>query len=48
MLWFVLACIANGYIEADELDDFLREFVSSVNSTDIGPEVSERACYAIC
>ncbi|XP_022667712.1 calbindin-32-like isoform X2 [Varroa jacobsoni] len=29
----------NGYIEGRELDDFLREFVSSVSLTDVGPEV---------
>jgi Ca2+-binding EF-hand superfamily protein len=29
----------NGFIEGTELDGFLREFVSSVNSTDCGPEV---------
>jgi len=29
----------NGYIEGGELDGFLREFVSSVNHTDCGPEV---------
>ena len=32
---------ANGYIEGTELDGFLREFVSSANSSDVGPEVSE-------
>lgn len=31
---------ANGYIEGTELDGFLREFVSSANATDVGPEVS--------
>ena len=31
--------VGNGYIEGRELDNFLREFVSSVNTTDIGPEV---------
>lgn len=30
----------NGYIEGTELDGFLREFVSSANITDVGPEVS--------
>ena len=30
----------NGYIEGAELDGFLREFVSSVNVADVGPEVS--------
>jgi hypothetical protein len=29
----------NGYIEGTELDGFLREFVASVNSVDVGPEV---------
>ncbi|TRY61319.1 hypothetical protein TCAL_11157 [Tigriopus californicus] len=29
----------NGFIEGTELDSFLREFVSSVNQTDCGPEV---------
>uniref|UniRef100_T1HBM6 EF-hand domain-containing protein n=1 Tax=Rhodnius prolixus TaxID=13249 RepID=T1HBM6_RHOPR len=28
----------NGYIEGTELDGFLREFVSSANAQDIGPE----------
>ncbi|RWS03761.1 hypothetical protein B4U79_07659, partial [Dinothrombium tinctorium] len=28
----------NGFIEGRELDNFLKEFVSSVNSTDINPE----------
>lgn len=31
--------LGNGYIEGNELDSFLREFVSSVNATDCGPEV---------
>ena len=30
----------NGYIEGTELDGFLREFVSSVNLVDVGPEVN--------
>ena len=30
----------NGYIEGGELDGFLREFVTSVNAEDVGPEVS--------
>ncbi len=34
--------LGNGYIEGKELDGFLREFVSSVNQTDCGPEVSIR------
>jgi len=29
----------NGYIEGSELDGFLREFISSVNTADCGPEV---------
>lgn len=29
----------NGYIEGKELDNFLREFVCSVNAVDVGPEV---------
>lgn len=33
------AVTGNGYIEGTELDGFLREFVSSANATDIGPEV---------
>lgn len=33
----------NGYIEGRELDNFLREFVSSVNATDVGPEVVSEA-----
>jgi hypothetical protein len=32
----------NGYIEGKELDGFLREFVSSVNNSETGPEVRER------
>ncbi|XP_023310157.1 calbindin-32 [Anoplophora glabripennis] len=42
----------NGYIEGTELDGFLREFVSSANATDIGPEavsddmlVELKACF---
>jgi hypothetical protein len=31
----------NGFIEGTELDAFLREFVGSVNSTDVGPEVRQ-------
>ena len=30
----------NGFIEGSELDGFLREFVTSVNSSDTAPEVS--------
>ena len=32
--------LGNGYIEGTELDGFLREFISSVNAADVGPEVS--------
>ncbi|XP_060521869.1 calbindin-32 [Cylas formicarius] len=42
----------NGYIEGTELDGFLREFVSSANATDVGPEavsddmlVELKACF---
>ena len=31
----------NGFIEGSELDGFLREFVTSVNTSECGPEVSE-------
>ncbi|KAH9394661.1 Calbindin-32 [Tyrophagus putrescentiae] len=41
------ACLlSNGYIEGCELDDFLREFVSSVNATDVGPEVVTDTMFA--
>lgn len=33
---------ANGYIEGTELDGFLREFVSSANSSDVSPEVRKK------
>lgn len=36
----------NGYIEGTELDGFLREFVSSVNLMDVGPEVVSDAMLA--
>ncbi|KAH0813647.1 hypothetical protein GEV33_009143 [Tenebrio molitor] len=43
---------SNGYIEGTELDGFLREFVSSANATDVGPEavsddmlVELKACF---
>lgn len=43
--WF-LPITGNGYIEGTELDGFLREFVSSANSSDIAPEVSFlRVCF---
>ncbi|MPC77168.1 Calbindin-32 [Portunus trituberculatus] len=32
----------NGYIEGSELDGFLKEFVSSVNTNDSGSEVSRQ------
>lgn len=35
--------LGNGYIEGTELDGFLREFVSSANVSDVGPEVSPKA-----
>ncbi|XP_030764821.1 calbindin-32 isoform X1 [Sitophilus oryzae] len=42
----------NGYIEGTELDGFLREFVSSANATDVGPEavsddmlIELKACF---
>ncbi|KAG5875838.1 hypothetical protein JTB14_016430 [Gonioctena quinquepunctata] len=35
----------NGYIEGIELDGFLREFVSSANASDVGPEV--RPCFVL-
>lgn len=37
----VRTALGNGFIEGRELDDFLREFVSSVSLTDVGPEVSK-------
>ncbi|PAA68118.1 hypothetical protein BOX15_Mlig003004g1 [Macrostomum lignano] len=38
----------NGFIEGQELDEFLREFISSVVTEDIGPEViSETALAAM-
>lgn len=33
----------NGFIEEDELDDFLKEFVSSVCQEDVGTEVVSSA-----
>ena len=35
----------NGYIEGTELDGFLREFVSSANATNVGPEVNNFPNY---
>ena len=34
----------NGYIEGTELDNFLREFIASVNNVDTGPEVRSTCC----
>ncbi|KAH7638918.1 calbindin-32-like isoform x1 [Dermatophagoides farinae] len=36
----------NGYIEGRELDNFLREFVSSVNTTDVGAELVTDSMFA--
>lgn len=36
---------ANGYIEGTELDGFLREFVSSANSSEVSPEVRADRCH---
>ncbi|CAB3379421.1 Hypothetical predicted protein [Cloeon dipterum] len=36
----------NGYIEGTELDGFLKEFVSSANSSDVGPEAVSDAVLA--
>ncbi|XP_054164548.1 calbindin-32-like [Oppia nitens] len=36
----------NGYIEGRELDNFLREFVSSVNAIDVGPELVTDSMFA--
>ncbi|XP_076371001.1 calbindin-32-like isoform X2 [Tachypleus tridentatus] len=38
-VWSHYDADGNGYIEDQELDNFLREFVSSVNTSDIGPEM---------
>lgn len=39
-LYFILNCIpGNGYLEGDELDKFLREFVTSVCGKNVGSEV---------
>lgn len=37
-VWSHYDADGNGYIEGSELDGFLKEFVSSVNSNDSGPE----------
>lgn len=39
-VWSHYDADGNGYIEGSELDGFLKEFVSSVNSNDSGPEGS--------
>lgn len=39
---------ANGFIEGSELDGFLREFVSSVNAADVGPEVMFHQALLVC
>ena len=37
-------CVSgNGFIEGKELDQFLYELVTSINTTDLGPEVSTRS-----
>ena len=37
--FYCVPITGNGYIEGNELDGFLREFVESVNNVDTGPEV---------
>ncbi|ELU17744.1 hypothetical protein CAPTEDRAFT_189720 [Capitella teleta] len=37
--------IENGFIEGKELDAFLREFVGSVNTSDVGPEVISETAF---
>lgn len=39
LFFFLFLFAGNGFIEGKELDNFLREFVSSVNATDVGPEI---------
>ncbi|KAK3732074.1 hypothetical protein RRG08_026459 [Elysia crispata] len=39
----VLLSSSNGYIEGSELDQFLYELVTSVNTQDVGPEVVSQA-----
>lgn len=41
---FVFFCAGNGFIEGSELDRFLYELVTSVNTSDLGPEVSSTSC----
>lgn len=41
-----LLVAGNGYIEGTELDGFLREFVSSANATDVGPEVNRKDFFS--
>ncbi|CAG2164160.1 unnamed protein product [Oppiella nova] len=38
--------MGNGFIEGRELDNFLKEFVSSVNTTDVGPEVVSESMFS--
>lgn len=40
MMLYHYLITGNGFIEGTELDSFFREFISSVNTTDCGPEVS--------
>ncbi|XP_069159651.1 calbindin-32 isoform X3 [Procambarus clarkii] len=40
-VWSHYDADGNGYIEGSELDGFLKEFVSSVNANDAGPEGSD-------
>jgi hypothetical protein len=37
--YFLFIHLGNGYIEGHELDDLLRELVSSVNTIDTNPDV---------
>lgn len=41
---FVFFFAGNGFIEGSELDRFLYELVTSVNTSDLGPEVSTISC----
>ena len=41
--FYCVPITGNGYIEGNELDGFLREFVESVNKGDSGPEVVSQA-----
>ena len=38
---WIFIYLGNGYIEGGEIDDFLREFVSSVNIKECDPDVSK-------